>query len=51
MLTVHCASGHLYYVAQHPGTAELLATVRPNCAQGSVCPQWIAQAMLKITIR
>jgi len=24
--------------------------VRPNCAQGSICPQWIAEATLKITI-
>ena len=33
-----------------PGTAELMATVRPRCARGSMCPQWIAEATLKITI-
>lgn len=50
MLTVRCTSGAFYYTAQRPGTAELMATVRPNCAQGSICPQWIAEATLKITI-
>jgi hypothetical protein len=50
LLTVRCTSGAFYYTAQRPGTAELMATVRPNCAQGSICPQWIAEATLKITI-
>jgi len=50
MLTVRCASGAFYYTAQRPGTAELMATVRPSCAPGSMCPQWIAEATLKITI-
>ena len=50
LLTVRCTSGAFYYTAQRPGTAELTATVRPNCAQGSICPQWIAEATLKITI-
>jgi len=50
MLTVRCTSGAFYYTAQRPGTAELMAAVRPNCARGSICPQWIAEATLKITI-
>ena len=50
MLTVRCTSGAFYYTAQRPGTAELMATVRPRCARGSMCPQWIAEATLKITI-
>ena len=50
LLTVRCTSGAFYYTAQRPGTAELTATVRPNCAHGSMCPQWIAEATLKITI-
>ncbi len=50
MLTVRCTSGAFYYTAQRPGTAELMATVRPSCARGSLCPQWIAEATLKITI-
>jgi hypothetical protein len=50
LLTVRCTSGVFYYTAQRPGTAELMATVRPRCARGSMCPQWIAEATLKITI-
>jgi lipoprotein-anchoring transpeptidase ErfK/SrfK len=50
MLTVRCTSGAFYYTAQRPGTAELMATERPSCARGSMCPQWIAEATLKITI-
>jgi lipoprotein-anchoring transpeptidase ErfK/SrfK len=50
MLTVRCTSGAFYYTAERPGTAELMATVRPRCARGSMCPQWIAEATLKITI-
>lgn len=50
MLTVRCASGDFYYTAQRPGTADLMATVRPRCSPGVMCPQWIAEATLKITI-
>jgi hypothetical protein len=50
MLTMRCTSGVLYYTAQRPGTAELMATVRPRCARDSMCPQWITEARLKITI-
>ena len=50
MLTVRCMSGAFYYTALRPGTAELMATVRPRCAPGSMCPQWIAEATLTITI-
>lgn len=50
MLTVRCTSGAFYYTAQRPGTAELTAMVRPRCAPGSMCPQWVTQATLKITI-
>jgi hypothetical protein len=50
MLTMRCTSGVFYYTAQRPGTAELMATVRPRCARGSMCPQWITEATLKITI-
>jgi hypothetical protein len=38
------------YTAQRPGTAELIAAVRPRCARGSMCPQWITEATLTITI-
>jgi hypothetical protein len=50
VLTVRCKSGGFYYTALRPGTAELMATVRPRCAPGTMCPQWIAEATLTITI-
>jgi hypothetical protein len=50
MLTMRCTSGAFSYTAQRPGTAELMATVRPRCARRSMCPQWITEATLKITI-
>jgi hypothetical protein len=50
LLTVRCTSGSFYYTAQRPGTAELTATVRPNCAQDTICPQWITEATLTVTI-
>ena len=50
MLTMRCTSGVFYYTAQRPGTAELIATVRPRCARGSMCPQWITEATLTTTI-
>jgi len=50
VLTVRCASGAFYYTAVRPGTAEVMATVRPRCALGSMCPQWMADVMITITI-
>jgi hypothetical protein len=50
MLTVRCTSGAFYYTALRPGTAELTATVRPRCAPGSMCPQWVTETTLTITI-
>ena len=49
-LTMRCTSGVFSYTAERPGTAELMATVRPRCARGSMCPQWITEATLTITI-
>jgi hypothetical protein len=50
VLTVRCRSGGFYYTALRPGTAGLMAAVRPRCAPGSMCPQWIAEATLTVTI-
>jgi hypothetical protein len=38
------------YTALHTGHGELSATVRPRCAPGTPCPQWITAPVLKITI-
>jgi len=51
LLTVRCVSGAFYYTAQRAGTTELIATVRPKCVRGRMCPQWMTEAKLKITIR
>jgi hypothetical protein len=51
MLTVRCVSGAFYYTAERAGTTELIATVRPKCVRGRMCPQWMTEAKLKITIR
>jgi hypothetical protein len=51
LLTVRCTTSTDYmYTAEHAGSATLSATVRPHCTQGAVCPQWIAEAHLHITI-
>jgi len=50
MLSVYCTSGTFYYTAERAGTAELTASVRPDCSGGGMCPQWIEVTTLKITI-
>lgn len=49
-LSVRCASGNPVYTAEHTGTTALTATVRPRCPPGSMCPQWISEATLTITV-
>lgn len=51
LLSVQCTSATVYmYSAVHAGTATLSATVRPRCAAGTMCPQWIAKPVLKVAI-
>jgi hypothetical protein len=51
LLAVQCtASGSYLFTAEQPGSVTLMATVRPQCASGSVCPQWIAETSLAVTI-
>jgi len=51
LLTLQCtADGGYLYTAERPGSATLLVTVRPSCAPETLCPQWIAEASLRITI-
>jgi len=50
-LSLRCLGGGGYlYTAEQAGPAALSATVRPRCAPGAACPQWITKASLKITI-
>jgi hypothetical protein len=51
MLSVTCpASGGFLFTAEQAGPATLTATVKPNCAPGQMCPQWITEAVLHVTI-
>lgn len=51
MLSVSCpTSGGYLFTAEQAGTTSLTATVKPNCSPGEMCPQWITEAVLHITI-
>lgn len=50
LLSVRCTSGGYLYTAEHPGTATISATVRPYCKPGQMCPQWLTEPHLQITI-
>ena len=50
LLSVRCMAGGYFYTAEHAGSATMSATVRPRCTPGTMCPQWITEASLKITI-
>ena len=50
ILSLSCQGGSYFYTARRTGSTALAVTVRPACAAGAVCPQWIARASLSITI-
>jgi hypothetical protein len=51
VLALQCtASGGYMFTAEQPGSVTLLATVRPSCAPGTACPQWLTEATLQITV-
>lgn len=50
LLSVRCASGGCLYTAEHPGTATLVAFVRPHCSPGQMCPTWVAEPQLQVTV-
>jgi hypothetical protein len=50
MMSVQCQSGGYYYTGQRAGTTALTVTVRPHCTSGTMCPQWVKEATLRITI-
>lgn len=50
-LAVTCpAAGDYLYTAEHAGTAMLKASVHPQCSAGRMCPQWVAETSLTVTI-
>jgi hypothetical protein len=51
LLTAQCLAGGRYlYTALRSGNATVVATVRPRCAPGSMCPQWITEPRLAVAI-
>jgi hypothetical protein len=50
VLSVRCSGGGYLYTAEHAGSAVLSATVQPLCAPATICPQWVAEASLKINV-
>jgi hypothetical protein len=51
LLSVTCpADGGYLFTAEHAGTTTLTATVRPRCSPGDMCPQWVTEAALRITV-
>ena len=50
LLSVRCASGGYLYTAEHPGSATISATVGPRCSPGQMCPQWLTEPRLQVTI-
>ena len=50
LLSVRCSGGGYLYTAKHAGSTVLSATVRPRCKPGTMCPQWVSRATLKVTV-
>jgi hypothetical protein len=50
LLSVRCASGGYLYTAERPGSAVIPATVGPSCSPGQMCPQWLSEQRLYVTI-
>jgi hypothetical protein len=50
LLSVRCAPGGYFYTAGHPGTGIISATVGPRCSPGQMCPQWLTEPQLHVTV-
>jgi hypothetical protein len=50
LLSARCAAGGYLYTAVRAGSATLSATAGPRCEPGTMCPQWVTEPTLKITI-
>lgn len=51
LLSAQCMAGSRYlFTAKRTGTATVTATVRPRCAPGSPCPQWVAEPSLRVIV-
>lgn len=46
-----CLPGNVHgYTAQHPGTENLVFSIRPVCGAGKMCPQWVRTVRLSVTV-
>jgi hypothetical protein len=51
LLSARCGTGGTYlFTAQHSGSAVVSATVGKRCKPGTMCPDFVVIAQLKITI-
>lgn len=50
MLSLSCTGSGYLYTARQAGTTALAVTVRPVCAAGAMCPQWVTAARLTLRI-
>jgi hypothetical protein len=50
MLSLRCTGAGYLYTALRAGTTALAVSVRPDCGAGMMCPQWISEARLTLTI-
>lgn len=51
LLAAQCLAGGRYlYTARRPGNATVTATIRPRCAPGNMCPQWMTESRLAAVI-
>lgn len=50
LLSARCTGAGYLYTAEQRGVANVSAGVRPRCAPGTMCPQWVSAPTLKITI-
>jgi hypothetical protein len=50
LVSVRCVPGGYLYTAERPGSAVISATVGPHCSPGQMCPQWLSESRLQITI-
>jgi hypothetical protein len=50
ILSLSCQGSSYLYTTQRAGTTVLSVTVKPACSSGTMCPQWIAKASLRVTV-
>lgn len=50
MLSLRCDGSSYLYTTLRAGSTVLSVTVKPNCASGTMCPQWIARASLHLNV-